>query len=146
MLNFFLTVFLSPLKRIARFIITFALLQKPPVAAAKKRRPTRKREDDDDDDNEDEMYKPEGSAGGGAKDQPPQQSTRTLRPRKQRKIYVEEDELRADHYMFCDICQVEFVGGCPDHPIQKWDDPNKVLEVKESLLRGAGRGMLITPM
>ena len=134
-LNFSLTSYFLPKKSVLPH-----LLQKSATAAAKNRRPKRKREDNDDDDN-DEMYKPEGSAGV-AKDQPPQ-STRTLRPRKQRKIYVEEEELRADHYMFCDICQVEFVGGCPDHPIQKWDDPNKVLEVKESLLPGAGRGKLI---
>ena len=71
---------------------------------------------------------------------PPQTESRQLRPRNKAKTYAEDEELRADHYMFCDKCQLEFVGGCPTHPFQKWHDVSEVLEVRLSKLQGAGRG------
>ena len=66
--------------------------------------------------------------------------SRQLRPRSKAKSYAEDQELRADNYMFCDECQLEFVGGCPTHPFQKWDDVSQILKVNQSKLEGAGRG------
>lgn len=67
--------------------------------------------------------------------------SRSLRERKQVN-YTEEEIPNADEFIFCDICEQDYLNGCPDHLIPRSD--SEFAYVCKSRLKKAGRGVVNT--
>ena len=66
---------------------------------------------------------------------------RQLRPRKKRIDYCEEEE-DPDCFIYCDECEEEFIDGeCPYHQVELVLHVKGILDVAESTIEGAGKGV-----